>query len=242
MTIFIRFSLIRSDSLVHPRASRIVEGNIVGAMHQNSRAVLWEVDTQADFMLPGGKLYVPGAEKRIPNMRCLVDAARKGKAFLISSADQHEINDVEFQRFPAHCVRGTPGAAIVPELKTADAAHIPNSLTSTIPSNLSELQQVILEKQSLDVFDNPITEKLLARFPEDCEFILFGVVTEFCVRLAADGLLSRSRRVALVTDAIEALDHERGQRALVELQGRGALLLSTGEALAVIDRASDAPL
>ena len=23
--------------------------------------VLWEVDTQKDFMLPGGKLYVPGA-------------------------------------------------------------------------------------------------------------------------------------------------------------------------------------
>jgi nicotinamidase-related amidase len=26
--------------------------------------IFWEVDVQADFMLPGGKLYVPGAEKR----------------------------------------------------------------------------------------------------------------------------------------------------------------------------------
>ncbi len=42
--------------------------------------ILWEVDTQADFMLPGGKLYVPGAEKLLPNIRRLTDAARIRKA------------------------------------------------------------------------------------------------------------------------------------------------------------------
>ena len=31
--------------------------------------IFWEVDAQADFMLPGGKLYVPGAEKLLPNIR-----------------------------------------------------------------------------------------------------------------------------------------------------------------------------
>ena len=41
--------------------------------------ILWEVDTQADFMLPGGKLYVPGAEKLLPNIRRLTDAARQGR-------------------------------------------------------------------------------------------------------------------------------------------------------------------
>lgn len=202
---------------------------------QNARAVLWEVDAQADFLLPGGKLYVPGAEKRIPNMRLLVDAARERKIFLISSADQHEKNDPEFQRFPAHCVQGTPGAAIVPELKAADAAHIRNSLSSRIPANISELQQVIIEKQTLDVFDNPATEKLLSRFPEGCRFIVFGVVTELCVRLAAEGLLSRGKSVALVTDAIEALDPEKGQKTLADLEAQGAWLISTSDALGLID-------
>lgn len=202
---------------------------------QNSRAVLWEVDTQADFMLPGGKLYVPGAEKRIPSMRRLVDAAREGKAFLISSADQHEIHDVEFQRFPAHCVRGTAGAAIVPELKAVKSVHIRNSPVSAIPANMSDLQQVILEKQTLDVFDNPVTEKLIALFPLDCEFILFGVVTEYCVRLAAEGLLSIGRRVSLVTDAIEALDPEQGSQTLSDLQAHGARLICTKEALELIN-------
>ena len=40
--------------------------------------IFWEVDVQRDFILPGGKLYVPGAEKLLPNIRRLTDAARRG--------------------------------------------------------------------------------------------------------------------------------------------------------------------
>ena len=81
-----------------------------------SRSVIfWDVDTQADFMLPGGKLYVPGAEKLIPNLKRLTDAARQGRVFILGDRDAHTENDPEFERFPAHCVQGTPGANIIPE-------------------------------------------------------------------------------------------------------------------------------
>ena len=53
---------------------------------QKGRIVFWEVDTQQDFMLPGGKLYVPGAEKIIPNITRLVNVAREGRVLLVSSA------------------------------------------------------------------------------------------------------------------------------------------------------------
>jgi nicotinamidase/pyrazinamidase len=211
----------------------------MAATYSNSRVVLWEVDTQADFMLPGGKLYVPGAEKRIPNMRKLVDAARAGKALLISSTDQHAPDDPEFQRFPPHCVAGTSGAEIVPELKARDSIHVKNSSTSAVPASVSAAQQVIIEKQTLDVFDNPATEKLLTHLPLDCDFILFGVVTELCVRFAARGLLDRGRRVALVTDAIEALDAKEGKNALNEVEERGARLITTSDALELIEQSSN---
>src|SRR5690348_18102477 len=58
-------------------------------------------------MLSGGKLYVPGAEKRIPNMRRLLHSAASTGIFVISSTDQHAPNDPEFARFPPHCVKGT---------------------------------------------------------------------------------------------------------------------------------------
>ncbi|MHB8527707.1 MAG: cysteine hydrolase family protein [Candidatus Acidiferrales bacterium] len=198
--------------------------------------VLWEVDTQADFMLPGGKLYVPGAEKRIANMKRLVGAARDGKVFLISSADQHAPNDPEFARFPPHCVRGTSGAEILTELKAPKNLSIPNDDNFQIPACLDDIQQLVFEKQTLDVFDNVHTEKLLKQIPASVEFVVFGVVTEFCVRLAAKGLLERGRRVAIVTDAIETLDAKESQKTLDELASRGARLITTNEALDLVRR------
>jgi len=62
--------------------------------------VFWEVDVQADFMLPGGKLYVPGAEKLLPNIRKLTDAARRDEVFLVSHGCFHPPDDPEFQQFP----------------------------------------------------------------------------------------------------------------------------------------------
>ena len=70
--------------------------------------ILWEVDVQADFMLPGGKLYVPGAEKLLPNIRKLTDAARRDEVFLVSHGCFHPANDPEFRSFLRTVVKGTP--------------------------------------------------------------------------------------------------------------------------------------
>ena len=85
------------------------------------KIVFWEVDAQVDFMLPGGALYVPGAEKIIPNLKRLVDAAQRTHTPLISSADAHPPDDPEFKRFnfPPHCVKGTRGADLIAEARAA---------------------------------------------------------------------------------------------------------------------------
>jgi len=57
------------------------------------------------------------------------------------------------------------------------------------------------------------------------------VVTEHCVRCVVEGLLHRGRRVALVPDAIQALDPAIGQRIIAAFQARGARLLTTDAAL-----------
>jgi nicotinamidase/pyrazinamidase len=206
-----------------------------------SRSVIfWDVDTQADFMLPGGKLYVPGAEKLIPNLQRLTDAARRGKVFIVGDACTHAPDDPEFERFPPHCVRGTPGAEIIPETRAERVLIVPNQAGAAIPADLSQFQQVILEKQTLDVFDNPNTEKVLQRVAEftdaGAEFFVFGVVTEYCVRLAAMGLLRRGRHVALVRDAIETLNAEDGRITVEELTSLGARLVTTEEAVAALER------
>jgi nicotinamidase/pyrazinamidase len=197
--------------------------------------VFWEVDTQADFMLPAGKLYVPGAERLLPNIRRLTDAARQGRVFLASHGCYHAKDDPEFNTFPPHCIKGTPGSAVVPEALTDKVVTVPNEATAELPQDLSQYQQIHLEKQTLDIFESRHAAELVKRLGDETEFVVFGVVTEYCVRLAAKGLLERGHRVAVVKDAIETLKAEDGERTVAELQALGAEFITTDQALARLD-------
>ncbi len=205
------------------------------------KTVLWEVDAQADFMLPGGKLYAPGAEKIIPRIARLVKAGTETGTLIVSSGDAHTQNDPEFQKFPPHCIAGTPGAEIIPEGLAKGFRAVPNDSSRELPKDVLTLPQIIFEKQTLDVFDNPKAAALVDRLPSDTEYIVFGVVTEYCVQLAATGLLDRHRRVSIVKDAIEALSPEAARKALAELQSQGARLITTDEALAMLRAPQQSP-
>ncbi len=196
--------------------------------------ILWEVDVQVDFMLPGGKLYVPGAEKLLPNIRRLTDTARQGRAFLVSHGCFHTPNDPEFKMFSPHCVKGTAGAELVPEALTEKIARIPNEAEAKLPEDLSQYQQILLEKQTLNIFESRHADALLQRLGNRAEFVVFGVVTEYCVSFAAKGLLQRGRRVAVVQDAIETLQPNEGKKTIAELGRLGARLITTDQALSAL--------
>jgi nicotinamidase/pyrazinamidase len=198
---------------------------------QSRDFIFWEVDVQADFMLPGGKLYVPGAEKLLPNIRKLTDAVRRGEVFLVSHGDFHPANDPEFQYFPPHCLKGTTGAELLPEALAEHFVRVENDVNAKLPDDLFKYQQIILEKQTLDIFETHHADALVGRLGDAAEFVVFGVVTEYCVSCAVKGLLARKRRVAVVRDAIETLAPEAGNKTLTELQSLGAKLVTTDEIL-----------
>jgi len=198
--------------------------------------VFWEVDVQSDFMLPGGKLYVPGAEKLLPNIRRLTDAARQGQVFLVSHGCFHTPDDPEFKIFPPHCVKGTAGAELVPEALTDKVARVENDIEAKLPEDLSRYQQVLLEKQTLNIFESRHADVLVHRLGTHAEFVVFGVVTEYCVSFAVKGLLERGRRVAVVQDAIETLKLEDGRKTIAELEQLGARMTTTDQALSALGR------
>jgi nicotinamidase/pyrazinamidase len=206
-------------------------------MHKN-KVVFWEVDLQEDFMLPGGKLYVSGAEKIIPNIERLVDVAREGRVLLISSACRHLPDDPEFKTFPPHCVRGTPGERIIPQGLAQKVHSIPNDGTAQLPDSIFDNQQLVLEKQTLDVFNNPHAEAIVNRLGKDTEYLVFGVVVEHCVYLAAKGLLDRGHKVSIVKDAVETLKGADGRRSLDELKSLGAAFVTTHEAVAMAGKSA----
>ena len=203
---------------------------------KSHKKVLWQVDAQVDFMIPGGALYVPGAEDIIPNIARLVDAAQRTHTPLISSADAHPPNDPEFKKykFPPHCIKGRRGADLIAEARTANALTIPNEKSFAVPADITPYVQIVLEKQSFDVFDNVHTDEILNKLDPHADFYLFGVVTEYCVHAAAKGLAKRSRKIHLVSDAIETLKEADSKRAMKELRDLGAKTITTAEAVAAL--------
>jgi nicotinamidase/pyrazinamidase len=182
-----------------------------------SGTVLWDVDTQVDFMLPDGKLYVPGAEETAPAMRRLVEAAREAGIPHVASADDHELTDPEISdspdfrnTYPPHCLRGTRGAERIAETEQADP--LPLSLVPYPPGLLPDLvagqREILLLKKNFNVFTNPNTDALLDVLDPD-EIVLFGVATDVCDDAAIRGFLQRGRKVRFVEDAARGLDEER---------------------------------
>ena len=178
-----------------------------------SGLVLWDVDTQVDFMLPEGKVYVPGAETTAPAMRRLVEAARTAGIPHVASADDHELTDPEISTapdfrttYPPHCLRGTRGARKVPETEQEDP--VPIGLGELPEEWLDGRREFLLLKKHFDVFTNPNTERLVERLDPD-EVIVFGVASDVCDDAAIRGLVARGRRVRFVEDAARGLDEGR---------------------------------
>jgi nicotinamidase/pyrazinamidase len=197
--------------------------------------ILWDVDTQVDFMLPEGKLYVPDAEQTAPAMKRLVEAARAAGIAHVASADDHELVDDEISdqpdfetTYPPHCLRGTRGARKVPETEQEDPVAIG---LGPFPERYLAGREFLLLKKSFDVFTNPNAERLLERLDPD-EVIVFGVATDVCDNAAILGMLERGRRVVFVEDAARGLDEGRVASAMAAWRERGVLFTTTDEVVA----------
>jgi len=199
---------------------------------QKSKVVFVDVDTQRDFMCPDGALYVKGAESIIPNLKKLIYAALKAGIPIISSADKHTERDEEMDQFPPHCIGGTEGQKKIPETITSGLITLPNRpYTGDFLTLFDHYDQVVLQKSKLDLFTNCNTEPLLSQLFAD-DFVVFGVATDYCVRMAVLGLLQREKKVTLVLDAIRAVDEAAGEAAVAEMLEKGAQQATTPQVLA----------
>jgi nicotinamidase/pyrazinamidase len=192
--------------------------------------IFWDVDTQVDFIRPSGRLYVPGAEEIVPNLRDLTLWANRHDVLIVASMCAHREGDLEFQQYPPHCLVGTHGQEKIPETRLPKQAVIP-SIPVEVPQNLHDYSQVIIEKQQFDVFANPNTEAVLAVLGKEPEIVLYGLVTEICVAWAARGLLDRRHRLTVVRDAVHHLDESKANATLAEIEHRGGKIVSIREIL-----------
>lgn len=189
------------------------------------KTAFFDIDTQLDFVYPAGALYVPGAERIVPAIAQLNQYAAAHGIPVVSTMDAHSEDDEEFRSWPAHCVAGTTGQRKPGITMLEKTVTIPNR---PVEVRIEGAQQIILEKQKLDLFTNPNIGKLLAKLAAD-RYVVYGVVTEYCVKCAAMGLLATGKPVTLLADAIETLDRAASEAMLAEFRAGGGVVQSARE-------------
>ena len=180
------------------------------------QTVFWDVDTQCDFMQPEGKLYVPGAETIIPKVSEVRRFALEGGYSMVADIDWHSRDNEEIsetpdlkETFPPHCMAGEPGSERVGflgdvQIETIEMDEV--DADAIQPLIRKEQFHIVIRKNSLDVFDNPNTDKLV-KLIEPKRVIVFGVALDFCVYYVVRGLCKfPDIRICVLKDVVKGLE------------------------------------
>lgn len=177
--------------------------------------LFWNVDTQYDFVMPDGKLYVPGAELLEVKWQKLTKIAKDYSIPVVNSADFHYENSKELssnpdfiKTFPPHCMANTTGADYVASTEPENPVIYDwNKLydKSTAFSEVTKNRNIIIRKDAFDVFTgNPYTNEIVSALSPET-VVVYGVTTNVCVNDAVIGLASRVKNVFVIEDAIKEL-------------------------------------
>ncbi|KAJ7092388.1 Isochorismatase-like protein [Mycena belliarum] len=211
----------------------------------DSKVALIIVDLQEDFCPPNGSLAVPGGREIVPVINRLlasplfdVTVATKDwhPADHISFASNHPAPDnLPFESFakvvnpynpsesyetrlwPVHCVQGTTGAQLVPDLDVAKVNHIIEK---------GQDKRVEMYSAFWDPFVNPrVAESGLRGYLREHgvgTVYVVGLAMDYCVKATAEDAASEGLETYVIKDGTKAVDPDEGwKKAKAEMESKG---------------------
>jgi nicotinamidase/pyrazinamidase len=185
-----------------------------------NRDALIIVDVQNDFC-PGGALAVPGGNLVVEAINSLIPHFRN----IYTTQDWHPVNHISFKArggiWPPHCIAGTKGAELHPDLKAAKAIHIKKG---TDP-----------DKEAYSGFERTdLAQKLKDARVE--RLFVGGLATDYCVKTTVLDALRFGFDVVLIDDAVRGVDVNSGDSAAAinEMQSSGAVISRLREIAATV--------
>ncbi|MDA1128221.1 MAG: cysteine hydrolase [Chloroflexi bacterium] len=162
--------------------------------------VVLVVDMVKGFLEPGHNLYCgDDSRKIIPNIHSLLTRERDAGAEILFISDHHDPDDLEFQVFPVHCVRGTEEPHVIAELSEFVTGD------NVIPKN------------RYSGFFNTALEARLAAVGLD-KVIICGVCTDICVLHTASDARNRDYAVEVPSDCVASFNPDAHVWALAHLK------------------------
>lgn len=157
------------------------------------------IDMLNDFVDEKGALYCgPQAAEIVPPIRKRLERFRSREDLVVYLKDSHNEDDLEFERFPKHCVTGTWGSQVVDDL-----APIPG-------------EPVVAKKRFSGFFRTDLEKILAAGIVTKVDVV--GVCTSICVMDTVGGLASRDYAVRVAQNEVTDVDLDMHRYSLARME------------------------
>jgi nicotinamidase/pyrazinamidase len=183
------------------------------------------VDVQNDFADPKGSLYVQGGEQTIPFINAEIDRAQRAGARVFYTQDWHPESTPHFEKdggiWPVHCVQGTWGAELHPDLVVGGPVVQKGSNGEDGYSGFTMRDPV-----SGATVPTALGDMLAAAAVT--QLVICGLATDYCVKSTVLDARERGYPITVLQNGIRAVELQAGDgdRAIEEMFSAGALLES----------------
>lgn len=165
-----------------------------------ARTAVLVIDMLNDFCKPGGKMVLPGYERLVPPQSALIEAARALDVpvfWVIQSHDPRLRRDRELLKRGSHCLLGTWGVEVIDELRPREADF-----------------RVYKHRYSA-FFQTPLD--LLLKDMRCDQVIVFGIVTNICVRSTVHDAFFNGYEVVVPQDCCAATGPREQESTLYDI-------------------------
>lgn len=164
------------------------------------RSAVLVIDMLNEFCKPGGKMVLPGYERLVPLQRQVIAAARQAGApifWVVQTHDPRLRRDRELLKRGAHCLIGSWGVEVIAELEPQDC-------------------DFRLHKHRYSAFFQTDLDLLLKDMQCD-QLIIFGIVTNICVRATVHDAFFQGYEVVVAHDCCAATGAREQDSSLYDI-------------------------